>query len=438
MRPIILIHGYSDSDTAFSHWSEYLASCGYDVASIHACNYKTLTNEVTIKDIAEAFDRALKYEAMLSEDDTFDVIVHSTGILVIRAWLSAYAKRRGRVRHLIALAPATFGSPLAHKGRSWLGAIFKGNKELGADFLEAGNEVLDALELGSRFTWDLAHQDILGEECFSLEPDTPYVFVMCGASPYDGLRRPINKPGTDGTVRFAGCALNCRKILLDLTSEGLDGTERVTIGPWCNQEIPLIAVENLNHGTILSDPNGMIKDLVSTALKVEDEQQFRSWVDHAKKATGGLVSPWQQFVMRVLDERGDPVTDYHVELIGNLGTQIAAFDLDVHVYSRDRSLRCFHVNHEEIIRGNLRELKLRIIASSGSSLVGYRGYSGGEKDNLSRAEDKWNAIMDITELLDSEHFRFFHPLTTTLIEVKVNREPLPAFGRNGILQFSQG
>jgi hypothetical protein len=44
-------------------------------------------------------------------------------MLVLRSWLTMYRKRLDRVKGLIGLAPATFGSPVARMGRSWLGAI---------------------------------------------------------------------------------------------------------------------------------------------------------------------------------------------------------------------------------------------------------------------------------------------------------------------------
>ena len=109
-NPIVLVHGYSDEGASFKVWERILAARGYDVAMIHACSYRSLTNEVTIKDIAEGFDRALRIRTGLTEDEPFDAIVHSTGMLVMRAWLTAYAGRRDRLKHLIGLAPATFGS----------------------------------------------------------------------------------------------------------------------------------------------------------------------------------------------------------------------------------------------------------------------------------------------------------------------------------------
>src|SRR5215469_6755678 len=52
-------------------------------------------------------------------------------------------------KHLVAIAPATSGSPLARQGRSWLGAVFKGERHLGPDFLAVGDAILDGLELAS-------------------------------------------------------------------------------------------------------------------------------------------------------------------------------------------------------------------------------------------------------------------------------------------------
>ncbi len=129
-NPVVLIHGYSAEGKSFDKWVEALLNRGYDIKHIHIWSYRTLTNEVTIKDIAEGFDRALRIREGLDSDQPFDAIVHSTGILVIRAWLTTYRERRDRLKHLIGLAPASFGSPLASKGRGWLAAIFKGNREI--------------------------------------------------------------------------------------------------------------------------------------------------------------------------------------------------------------------------------------------------------------------------------------------------------------------
>lgn len=445
--PLVLIHGYSDGAAAFGSWRSLLEGRGYDVTAVHACNYRSLTNEVTIRDIAEGFDRALRMQAGLDNDEPFDAIVHSTGMLVIRAWLSAYAGRRERLKHLIGLAPATFGSPLAHKGRSWLGAMFMGNRQLGPDFLEAGDKVLDGLELASRFTWDLAHQDMLGEDTFyGPTKRTPYVFIFCGDSPYSGVKKLASEPATDGTVRWAGCALNTRKIVLDLTQDAeRPGSEkRVSVAPWKNADAPLIPIHGKNHATIMSDPGADLADMVEAALAVNSAAGYSAWYENAGKRTAATMTgldKWQQFVVRAIDERGDAVTDYNVQLFTRTArgkaAEVRPFDMDVHTYRADPSLRCFHVNLGMIGLNRLENLWVRVIASSGSQLVGYQGYGSAwaSEEPHPANEIKWDAELDISSLVDDKGVKFFYPFTTTLVEIQLNREPLPFKGRNKVCWF---
>lgn len=446
--PVVLVHGYSSSGAAFAPWVSALTGRGYAVTMVHVSTYRSLSNELTISDIAEGFDRALRVRAGLAEDEPFDAIVHSTGMLVLRAWLASYAERRGRLKHLVALAPATFGSPVAHKGRSWLGAVFKGNRELGPDFLEAGDRILEGLEAGSRFTWDLAHVDLLGEETFyGPTRTTPFVFTFCGTRGYSGLRGLLNEPGSDGVVRWAGCPLNVRKVVLDLTVDPArpDAPERVSIAPWTNVDVPLIPIEGVNHGTILSAPSPQLLDLVESALQVSSAAAFTAWLEDARRVTARVrkgMDEWQQFVIRVIDERGDPVTDYNVQLYGrtrgSAEKNLRAFAADVHVFRADPSLRCFHVNLSRVNAAGLESLLLRVIASSGSQLVGYTGFGSdriGETSSGTTREGKWDGSLDLSQLLGDADVSFFYPFTTTLVEIRINREPLPLEGRNEVLWF---
>ena len=289
-RPIVLIHGYSADGLDFSPLCQKLTAAGIAAIDLNIGNYVSLNNEITIKDIAEGFDRAIRNNPRLDADQEFDVIVHSTGMLVIRSWLTNYGAAVGsnprlqRLKHIIGLAPATWGSPQAHKGRTWIGALVKGNKEPGPDFLNAGDRVLDGLELGSRFTWDLAHLDLLGKApYYAAGPDTPYICVFIGNSHYSGISSVANDPGTDGTVRWAGCGLNTRKISIDLTKTpiGPDGTptSRVTITPWAGRlSIPMIAVDGRNHATLVSNPDGDMVTRILDFIRVSDEASYDKWL----------------------------------------------------------------------------------------------------------------------------------------------------------------
>lgn len=421
-RPIVLIHGYSAGGLDFTPLCKKLTAKDIPTVDLNIGNYVSLNNEITIKDIAEGFDRALRNNPRLDQNQEFDAIVHSTGMLVIRSWLTNYGADVGnndrlkRLKHLIGLAPATWGSPQAHKGRTWIGALVKGNKEPGPDFLNAGDEVLDGLELGSRFTWDLAHLDLLGAApYYDAGPTTPYVCVFIGNTPYTGISSIANDPGTDGTVRWAGCGLNTRKISIDLTRTpiGDDGkpTSRVSISSWVGRvDIPMIAVEGKNHATLISDPDDDMVQRILSFLNVKDLSSYEAWLKDAKghaeralarmlvnpgKGAAGLegefktffghlfhesdepMDGWQQFVVRARDERGDPVTDYLIDVLRQDGDKWVEFTemyTDVHAYGADESFRCFHIRRPKGIVQGAVPLQIRVSASTGTALMAYQGY----------------------------------------------------------------
>jgi hypothetical protein len=449
-RPLVLIHGYSDTAAGFSAWRGIIEGWGRPTTSVYVGNYVSLTNEVSIKDVAEGFDRALRREAGLSPDQEFDAIVHSTGMLVIRSWLNSYSEgkeRRARLKHLVALAPASNGSPLAHRGRSWLGSVFKGNRHLGPDFMEAGDEILYGLELASRFTWDLAYDDLIRDNArFRPGPETPFVFTFVGNRNYGFAKSLVtDEEGTDGTVRWAGCALNSRKITIDMmVAPGSDRAPTTQVSEWANQAHPLVFVNGVNHGTIMSNPPQILQELVRSALAVETADEFTAWNEDAlAKARGAQekVARWQQFVIRVVDERGDPVTDWNAQLYAqkNAKRPLEQFAVDVHVYKRDSSLRCLHVNLDRLQPDQLTQLHLRLIASSGTQLVAYHG-AGSERvsrDGTAMNPDgKWDARIDLTSALGKDGgFNLFFPYTTTFIEICLNREPMPMVGKNSVYWF---
>jgi pimeloyl-ACP methyl ester carboxylesterase len=456
-RPLVLIHGYSDTAQGFRKWVDVLTKRGYDVKDIRISDYKSLTNELTVKDVAEGLDRALRIEKGLDGDQPFDAIVHSTGGLVIRSWLVGRPDRRKRVKNLVMLAPANFGSPMAHKGRSTLGALFKGNQDFGPDFMEAGDKILSNLELGSAFSWDLAQQDLLGPAAYyDAGPDTPYVFVCIGNKDYGFLKRAFTEPGTDGTVRWAGCGLNCRHITVDLTRAVGDApvTDRIKITPWTNDDMPLLIADGLNHGTIMGDPSEDLIGMVDRALNVDSKEQYEKWCDDSDAMTkaaleSATMDQYQQFVIRAVDSHGDPIRDYHLEFFEGSGDDAKELDFaeDAHQFKDDPSFRCFHVNLTANDPAELKSLYVRVIASSGSAFVGYHGF-GCHRMSADSAElvfdGKWDGEIELSAVLGKpnvdkssgkESVNFFHPFTTTLIEIRLNRDPEPLVGRNQVLRL---
>jgi hypothetical protein len=469
----LLIHGYSASAAALEPWKKVLVDAQIPTLTISIGNYITLNNEVTLKDLGEAFDRALrltKWSSPAGDDSwTFDAIVHSTGMLVLRQWLASDPflgtdnpqSRIKRLKHLVGLAPATFGSPQAKQGRSWLGALIKGNRHLGPDFLNAGDQVLDGLELGSRYTWELAHKDLVcATPLYDKGHNTPYVAVFIGNVGYDGVASLSNPPGADGTVRWAGCALNTRKVSVDFRRDPkltnpAGQTCRCNISPWTSnrQGAPMIAVDGKNHGTIVSEPDQQVADLMTRFFKVVDEGSYDTWeadalafgnkglprMKEASKDGAAGGAGWQQLLVHVVDDHGDSVTDYNLQLF--IGDNLDQSDdptfppipLIVDTYSGDGSYRCFYVRLSDAMlaintpAGQQKKLWLELIASSGSTFIEYEAYTGRDTkpERLTIDHETGKPVkMDITPLTQGDQ-TLLYPYTTTLLEIFVEREPLP-------------
>jgi hypothetical protein len=58
--PVLLVHGYSDSGAAFAPWRERLLAQGIDARAIRIAQWRSLADEITLADLAEGFDRALR------------------------------------------------------------------------------------------------------------------------------------------------------------------------------------------------------------------------------------------------------------------------------------------------------------------------------------------------------------------------------------------
>ncbi|NBD23752.1 hypothetical protein [Paenibacillus glycinis] len=50
-------------------------------------------------------------------------------------------------------------------------------------------------------------------------------------------------------------------------------------------------------------------------------------------------------------------------------------------------------------------------------------------------EGTWHARLDLSSLLGASDVKFFYPFTTTLVELRLNREPLPLTGTNYVCRF---
>jgi hypothetical protein len=188
----------------------------------------------------------------------------------------------------------------------------------------------------------------------------------------------------------------------------------------------------VNHATILSNPSAELQDLViaafeMTAAGTDADAGYRDWLKRAD-AEGRfkkLPEQYQQFIIHAVDERGDPITDYNLQLFRADGVeaQITEFDAEVDVYSSDASYRCFHVDVADLVPQQGRPMPgliIRIIASSGTPYVGYIGHGYEEQTE----PGSWDASLRFDGAALGQ-IDFFRPYTTTLIRLYLERQVLP-------------
>jgi len=299
--------------------------------------------------------------------------------------------------------------------------------------------------------------------------DTPYVAIFIGNTPYGGISKVANTPGCDGTVRWAGCGLDTRKISLDFRRhpqlDPQDPTRRWDISPWSDDRLgaPIIAVDGKNHGTIVSDPDPTVVQFVHEFLGIKDAAGYQDW----EKRAQAFGSPsqdvmntadntpngggWQQFAIRMVDDHGDGVTDYNLQIF--YGDALAQSDdpefpsvpLIADTYTTDSSYRCFyiHLTKEMLnLKDSGKKMWVELIASSGSKLIEYEAYTGSADDPQRLAIDSHDPSdnqpvkMDITALSGGSG-SLFYPYTTTMLEIFVEREPMPLGTVSSLFTFPE-
>src|SRR3989344_1494069 len=165
-KPLVIIHGWSDDARSFRKLAHALEKeLNRTAQQINLADYVSMDDEVTYDDLVAAMMKAWQDRSLPQTLKSVDVVVHSTGGLIIRHWLIKYFKPdQAPIDHLVMLAPANFGSPLAHKGQSFYGRIIKGFNS--KKIFQVGKKLLEGLEVGSEYTWNLAMQDRFDDAIF--------------------------------------------------------------------------------------------------------------------------------------------------------------------------------------------------------------------------------------------------------------------------------
>lgn len=384
MRQVVIIHGWSDTSRSFKKLAGFLVKHGYSAIPVWLGDYISMEDDVAVKDVAKRMEAVLREKIQSGDlDNTFDMIVHSTGGLVAREWLASFYSKNVDscpVKRLVMLAPANFGSRLASMGQSMVGRLFKGWDH----WFHTGKRMLWDLELSSPYQWDLARRDLFGavgvDSCYGNQGVWPFVIV--GSQPYlSGLRKMISEAGSDGTVRVAAANLNARGATIDFSSdESQPAFTEWAVRRGADWLMPLAVLKDRDHASIIDPTAGSeeLGELIIKALDCNDADAYqkiqRDWEEIAEAtARLGLDNPgdatslsdgedksrfhqYMQVNVHVRDDHGEEVKDYFLEFTGPRdergSNSIAYFQQHVlkhtAVNSQNSAYRCLYVDRGDL------------------------------------------------------------------------------------------
>lgn len=428
-RQILIVHGWSDTSTSFHDLAKFLGAQGYAAKELWLGDYISMADDVRVADVGKRMAEVI--DAMMASgelDSSFDMVVHSTGGLVAREWLTS--RYRGAaatcpMKRLVMLAPANYGSKLAAMGKSFLGRVVKGYD----NWFHTGTSMLNDLELASPYQWELAQRDIVvapGDEA-PVElgggdattryygADRVWPFVIVGSHPYAGLfRRIVNENGGDGTVRACAANLNAQGVTIDFTRQ--DG--EMVFSPWNSRlecEVPLAVLPTRTHASIV-DPERANTDetieetaaekaqlgtLILEALGCQDFAAYRAiqskWEaiteqtaarrNHPGADSAEFFNQYMQANFYVVDDQGRPVSDYFLEFFSDTAESYTDANVYLHanviesvsVNSQTAASRNIYLDRTDLMEGYYRQLPpgadpvlyLSISAASPGSNVRY-------------------------------------------------------------------
>ncbi|MFM5841474.1 esterase/lipase family protein [Aeromonas sanarellii] len=394
-RDVLIVHGWSDTSKSFSPLVVFLKSAGFNAVSLWLGDYISLDDDVKIEDVAKRMEALIRDKEQAGElKAPFDMVVHSTGGLVARQWISTYYIEdvsKCPLKRLIMLAPANFGSKLASTGQSMLGRVLKGWN----NWFHTGKEMLNALELSSPFQWDLVQRDLLVPDGVTdrravYGKNGVWPFVLVGTHPYpSALRQIVNENGADGTVRAAAANLNTRGVTIDFAKDEFNPEVRF----WQNRSdtvFPFAVLPDRTHASIIEPAGPDVKAdlaaqqrlgaMIVSALNCDtfaDYQQMAVDWRQVSENTASLagndasrtalflgadqnVEFFHQYIqvnVQVLDDHGADVTDYVLEFSGpdykRNDAPTVYFHREVlehvHVNGANAAYRCFFVDRTDLL-----------------------------------------------------------------------------------------
>ena len=344
------------------------------------------------------------------------------------------------------LAPANFGSPLAHKGRSLASRIWKGflaKKPKGAAF-QTGTHILKGLELASPYTWNLAERDRFGDGGMMYSPGNVLCTVLVGQNAGSASNAIANEDGWDGTVRVSTANMDCARMRAVFPA---DATDAVVVNETevSSGMTAFGVLDHHDHGSIkLTHTEGkslakveqthrdgsLFSDIVRALTVMDDEfegwrddlaERNREFLERAGRTRNPEKHGYQNTVVRIQDQFGVGIEDFLIEFFekdsdrtrSSRKVHRAAFR-SAHAYSDDASYRSFYIDCTSLFR-NIDQagefLGISITAHpemDEGAMVGFAPYGEGGKGGLRIMHDHLG--------------EFFAPHRTVLLTLELTRQ----------------
>lgn len=466
-RDVLIVHGWSDTSKSFSPLVDFLKSSGFNAVGLWLGDYISLDDDVKIEDVAKRMEALVRDKLLEGEIKApFDMIVHSTGGLVARQWISTYYLddvSQCPMKRLVMLAPANFGSKLASMGQSMLGRVLKGWN----NWFHTGKEMLSALELASPFQWDLVQRDLLvpdgetdGRAVYGENGVWP--FVLVGTHPYpSALRQIVNENGADGTVRAAAANLNTRGVTIDFAKDELNPEVRF----WQNRSevaFPFAVLPDRTHASIIepdkpdveAEPvaqqrlGAMIVDALNCNTFASYQQMAVDWRQISEN-TANLASDdaarttlfprsepkpefFHQYIqinVQVVDDHGADVTDYMLEFAGpdykHNDEPAVYFHREVlegvHTNASNAAYRCLFVDRTDLLNEFYQRIGKNVEKILTMSISA--NAPGGNVSYFSDAKRGAPGEMVVHSLDDTTQARWLQRNTTQFVRIIIPRSP---------------
>ena len=360
---VVFVHGYSV--TNYSTYGELplrlkaealLNGLNITVTELYLGRYISFEDEVCMDDISRALDAALTDK--LKPNERFVCITHSTGGPVLRDWWNKFLEKKvvnntpnlvPSLSHLIMLAPANFGSPLAQLGKERLSRV-----KAWVEGVEPGQKVLNWLELGSSEAWTL-NKKWIDSDGSQIGSNGVFPFVITGQSIdrklYDHINSYTGELGSDGVVRTAATNLKStyiklvQKTKIEAGNLIITGELEKTVYTE-SPAVPFRVMKGKSHG---GDKMGIMKSVKNThddtasqetvnaileCIQVKDmagydalKAKFENETAQVQKEE--LVEPkanilsrnfvhdrYSQVIFRITDSQGNSITDYDLIFMG--------------------------------------------------------------------------------------------------------------------------